>query len=80
MDIVNFLTQITQNLAGYRTKVAALVVAVLAVNTQFNFIPAEYVQPILLTAGSAGLYFLRDAVAQLEKQLGVSPTPPAPPS
>ena len=65
---------------GYRTKIAAVVIALLALNSVWEVIPASALQPILLAAGGAGLYFLRDAIAQLEKQLGIPATPTEPTS
>ena len=61
-------------LKGYRTKAAALVIAVLAANEVMPFIPAPYVSGILYLAGAAGLYFLRDAVDRLKDKIDQIPS------
>ncbi|MGE3809128.1 MAG: hypothetical protein AB7K24_31070 [Gemmataceae bacterium] len=55
-----------EKLKGYRTKIAAVVIAVLAANEVMPFLPPEYVSGILYLASAAGLYFLRAAVDNLK--------------
>jgi hypothetical protein len=56
-------------LQGYRTKLAALALAALAVNEVWHFLPAEYTQRILYLAGAGGLYFMRDALERVKQKL-----------
>ncbi|GIW56328.1 MAG: hypothetical protein KatS3mg082_2732 [Nitrospiraceae bacterium] len=58
-----------EKLKGYRTKIAAVVIAVLAANEVIPFLPREYVHGILYLAGAGGLYFLRDAVDRLKEKV-----------
>ena len=60
-------------LQGYRTKIAALILALLAVNEVWPFLPEQYASGILYLAGAAGLYFLRDAVERLKQKLDQLP-------
>jgi hypothetical protein len=61
------------NLQGYRTKLAALILAVLAANEVWHFLPDQYVNGILYLAGAGGFYFLRDAVDRLKQKLDQIP-------
>src|SRR5688572_1741289 len=56
-------------LEGYRTKLAAIALAVLAGNEMWHFLPDQYVNGALYLSGSAGLYFLREAVDRLKTKL-----------
>jgi hypothetical protein len=60
-------------LQGYRTKLAALVLAILAANEVSPFLPAQYISGILYLAGAAGLYFLREAVERLKQKVDQIP-------
>ncbi|GIW55562.1 MAG: hypothetical protein KatS3mg082_1966 [Nitrospiraceae bacterium] len=62
------------SLQGYKTKLAALVVAVLAANELWHFVPDQYVSVIVYLAGALGLYGLRDAVERLKQRLDQIPT------
>jgi len=55
-------------LRGYKTKLAALVLATLAANEVLHFIPDRYIFTIVYLAGALGLYGLRDAVERLKKK------------
>lgn len=61
------------SLQGYKTKLAALVFAVLAANEALHFIPAPYVHAIMQLAAALGLYGLRDAIDRLPKPEGPKP-------
>jgi hypothetical protein len=62
------------NLQGYRTKLAAVVLGILAANEVWHFLPDQYVSVILYLAGAGGLYFLRDAVERLKQKVDQIPT------
>jgi hypothetical protein len=62
------------SLQGYKTKLAALVVAVLAANELWHFVPDQYVSIVVYLAGALGLYGLRDAVERLKQRLDQIPT------
>lgn len=62
------------SLQGYKTKIAALVVAVLAANEFWHFVPNQYVSIVVYLAGALGLYGLRDAVERLKQRLEQMPT------
>ena len=57
------------NLAGYKTKIAALVIAVLAINEILPFVPESCVVVVLYLASALGLYGLRDAVERLKQKV-----------
>jgi hypothetical protein len=61
------------SLQGYKTKLAALVVAVLAANEVWHFVPDQYVSIIVYLAGALGLYGLRDAVERLKTKVDKIP-------
>jgi hypothetical protein len=61
------------SLQGYKTKLAALVVAVLAANELWHFVPDQYVSIIVYLAGALGLYGLRDAVERLKQKVDQIP-------
>jgi hypothetical protein len=52
-------------LEGYKTKIAALMIAILAANEYAHFLPDNYVTIILYAAGALGLYGVRDAIERL---------------
>jgi len=52
---------------------AAAVVALLAANELWHFIPDQYVREILYLAGALGLYGLRDAVERLKQKVDQLP-------
>jgi hypothetical protein len=56
-------------LEGYKTKIAAVLVAVLAANEYAHFLPEQYVNIILYVAGALGLYGLRDALDRMRPTL-----------
>ncbi|MCE9530351.1 MAG: hypothetical protein K8T89_04350 [Planctomycetes bacterium] len=56
-------------LKGYRTKIAAVVLALLSLNQAWPVIPDSAVQGLMYLFGGAGLYFLRDALERLKQQL-----------
>jgi hypothetical protein len=56
-------------LQGYKTKIAAVLVAVLAANEYAHFLPEQYVNIILYVAGALGLYGLRDALERMRLSL-----------
>lgn len=66
-------------LQGYRTKIAAVVIGFLAANEVWHFVPDSYVQAILFLAGGSGLYFLREALDDLKNKVP-PPEPPANPA
>ncbi len=53
---------------------AGLVVAVLAANEVWHFVPDQYVSFIVYLAGALGLYGLRDAVERLKQKLDQIPS------
>jgi hypothetical protein len=61
------------SLQGYKTKLAALVVAVLAANEVWHFVPEQYVSIVVYLAGALGLYGLRDAVERLKQKVDQLP-------
>jgi hypothetical protein len=61
------------SLQGYKTKLAALVVAVLAANEVWHFVPDQYVSIVVYLAGALGLYGLRDAVERLKQKVDQIP-------
>jgi hypothetical protein len=63
-------------LQGYRTKLAALAIGLLAANEVWQFLPEGTVNGILYLAGGAGLFFLRDAIERLKQKLPAEPTKP----
>jgi hypothetical protein len=63
-----------KRLEGYKTKLAALALAVLAANEVLNVLPADAVVLVLYLAGALGLYGLRDAVERLKQKLDQVPT------
>jgi len=52
-------------LEGYKTKIAALLIAILAANEYAHFLPDNYTSIILYAAGALGLYGVRDAIERL---------------
>lgn len=62
------------SLHDYKTKLAALALAVLAANEVVNLLPADAVVLVLYLAGASGLYGLRDAVERLKQKLDQVPT------
>jgi len=56
-------------LEGYKTKIAAILIAVLAANEYAHFLPDQYVNIILYVAGALGLYGLRDALDRMRPAL-----------
>jgi len=61
------------SLQGYKTRLAAAVVALLAANELWHFIPDQYVPEILYLARALGLYGLRDAVERLKQKVDQLP-------
>lgn len=61
-------------LRGYKTKLAALVVALLAANEVWHFVPDQYVTVIVYLASALGLYGLRDAVERLKQKVDQIPS------
>lgn len=61
------------SLQGYKTKLAALVIAVLAANEVWHFVPDQYVSIVVYLAGALGLYGLRDAVERLKQKVDQIP-------
>jgi len=55
------------------TRKAALVVAVLATNEIWHFVPDQYVSIAVYLAGALGLYDLREAVERLEQKIDQIP-------
>jgi hypothetical protein len=62
------------SLQGYKTKLAALVVAVLAANELWHFVPDQYVSAIAYLAGALGLYGLRYAFERLKQKVDQIPS------
>jgi hypothetical protein len=61
-------------LEGYKTKIAALMIAILAANEYAHFLPDNYVTIILYAAGALGLYGVRDAIERLRPTQPQQPT------
>jgi hypothetical protein len=67
-------------LEGYKTKIAAVLIAVLAANEYAHFLPDQYVNIILYVAGALGLYGLRDALERMRPSLAQPQPQPQPQS
>jgi hypothetical protein len=53
-------------LSGYKTYIAAVIAALVAVNGVMHLVPDNIAQALLGVAASLGLYGLRSAIANLE--------------
>jgi hypothetical protein len=72
-------------LQGKKTKLAALLLALLALNEALGFLPAGWISMLVYFSGALGLYGLRDALStelnQLKQLLnGQNDAPPPKPA
>lgn len=66
--IKQLLQNILKPLDGYKTYIAAILAAFVALNGVFHFVSSETQIIILSLAAALGLYGVRDSIKKLEKK------------